>query len=37
VSSENSKALSLKEDYSYGMSAFYEYIVHGTAPEEKSS
>jgi hypothetical protein len=36
MSSENSKALSLKEDYLCGMTAFYEYIVHGTAPEEES-
>jgi hypothetical protein len=34
MSSENPKALSLKEDYFNGMSAFYEYIVHGTVPEE---
>jgi len=34
--SDNSKALLLKEDHVYGMSAFYEYIMHGTVPEEES-
>jgi 23S rRNA maturation mini-RNase III len=34
--SENSKALLLKEDHVCGMSAFYEYILHGTVPEEES-
>ena len=35
--SENPKAPLLKEDYFYGLSAFSEYIVHGTVPEEESS
>jgi hypothetical protein len=30
--SENPKTLSLKEGHFYGMSAFYEYMVHGTVP-----
>jgi hypothetical protein len=34
--SENPKALSLKEHYFYGIRAFYEYIVHGTVPEDGS-
>ena len=36
MSSENPKALSLKEDYFCVMSALSEYIVHGTVPEEES-
>ena len=35
ISYENPKALSFKEDYLFGMSAFYKYILHGTVPEEK--